>query len=71
MSKTELLKDYANRLRLHHLKTHLDKIIHQAQGEKLSYLEFIYLKFEHEIQSRNAKDLERRLKSAALPASMT
>ncbi|MGL5757933.1 IS21-like element helper ATPase IstB [Plesiomonas sp.] len=67
MTKTELLKDYANRLRLYHLKTHLDKIIHQAQIEKLSYLEFLYLIFEHEIQSRDAKDLERRLKSAALP----
>ncbi|MGL4994230.1 MAG: IS21-like element helper ATPase IstB [Bacteroidales bacterium] len=67
MNKIELLKDYASRLRLYHLKVNMDKIIHQAQIDNLSYIEFITLIFEYEIQTRNSRDLERRLKSAALP----
>ena len=37
----ELLKSYASRLRLYYLSTHLEEMVHKAQENKPSYLEFI------------------------------
>lgn len=67
MKKSDQLKEYAQRLRLHHLRINLEQTVHQAQIDKPTYLEFMHQVFEQEVLSRDNKDFERRLKLANLP----
>lgn len=67
MKQSELLKSYATRLRLYNLHTSVEEIVHKAQENKPSYLEFLLQVLEKEIVSREKKDYERRLSAAHLP----
>lgn len=68
MKQSELLKSYAARLRLYNLTTHLEEIVHKAQENKPTYLDFILQVLQTEVQNRDKKDYERRLSAAHLPA---
>jgi len=68
MKQKELLKSYASRLRLYYLSTHLEEMVHKAQENKPSYLEFIVQILESEVINRDTRDYERRLSAAHLPS---
>lgn len=68
MTQSELLKSYATRLRLYNLNTYMEGIVHKAQENKPSYLEFLLQVLEKEVVSREKKDYERRLNAAHLPS---
>jgi len=67
MKQSELLKSYATRLRLYNLNTYMEDIVHKAQEDKPSYLDFLLQVLEKEVVSREKKDYERRLSAAHLP----
>lgn len=67
MKQSELLKSYATRLRLYNLASHLEKIVHKAQENQPSYLDFILQVLQSEVTNRDKKDYERRLNAAHLP----
>lgn len=67
MKEIVKIKQYADRLRLYNLKAQPEALIHQAQIDKPSYIEFTCSILETEVKQREARDLERRLKMAKLP----
>lgn len=67
MKQNEQLKIYAERLRLYHINTHLEEMIHEAQINKPSYLDFTLRLLHKEVVCRETKDFERRLSAAHLP----
>ncbi len=67
MENKELLKGYAKELRLYNLMSNLDNMVHGAQENKPTYLEFITEVFAKEVECRRKRDLDRRLSSAHLP----
>jgi DNA replication protein DnaC len=67
MTKTELIKNQCKSLNLSALSASLDKVIEEAEREKVSYLEFIKTLIEKEINHRKEKDLVRRTNQARLP----
>lgn len=68
MKQSELLKSYATRLRLYNLTTHLEEIVHKAQENQPTYLDFILQVLQTEVINRDKRDYERRLSAAHLPA---
>ncbi len=66
-SKTEIIMDYASQLRLTGIKEHLEALIRRATNEKSSYTDFSLNLFKTEINLRQQRDLERRIKTAKLP----
>lgn len=68
-TKTDKIRQYAESLRLTHLKKHADATIHQAQIDKPSYLEYTVEILEKEVEKRRERDYFRRLKMAGLPAN--
>ena len=58
---------YAKALRLSHLRNGCAEIIHKAQIEKPSYMEFIMRILKDEVAVRQQNDLLRRMKQAKLP----
>ena len=66
-TKTKVLIEYAGRLKLTGIQAHAEELIHKANEEKYSYLDFFINLLETELNQRNQHDLERRLKSARLP----
>lgn len=68
MKQSELLKSYAARLRLYNLNTYMEEIVHKAQENKPSYLDFLLQVLEKEVVNREKKDYERRLNAARLPS---
>jgi DNA replication protein DnaC len=66
-SKTEIIMDYASQLRLTGIKEHLEALIRRATDEKSSYTDFSLNLFKTEINLRQQRDLERRIKTAKLP----
>jgi len=68
MENKSIIRDYAKRLRLHHLSTRMDEMILRAQQDKPSYLEFLRDMLEQEVRSREERDFTRRLSQAHLPA---
>jgi len=67
MKQIEKIRQYADSLRLTLLKKHPEELIHQAQIDKPSYLEFTKNLLEREVHQRQKTDLERRMKMAQLP----
>jgi len=61
------IKQYADTLRLTQLKNAPEEIIHQAQIDKPSYLEYTHGILKREVLQRQKTDYERRLKMAHLP----
>lgn len=68
MENKELLKGYAKELRLYNLMSNLDNMVHGAQENKPTYLEFITEVLAKEVECRRKRDFDRRLSSAHLPA---
>lgn len=66
---TEEVRLYAKALRLSHLRNGCADIIHKAQIEKPSYLDFIMNILKDEVAVRQQNDLQRRMKQAKLPRS--
>lgn len=66
-SKTQIIMDYATQLRLTGIKEHLEALIRRATDEKSSYTDFSLNLFKTEINLRQQRDLERRIKTAKLP----
>jgi DNA replication protein DnaC len=67
MKEIEMIRQYADNLRLTMLKNKPEAIIHQAQIDKPSYIEFTRMLLEQEVKQRQKNDLERRMKMAGLP----
>jgi len=61
--------DYATQLRLTGIKEQLEALIRRASNEKSSYTDFSLDLFKTEINLRQKRDLERRVKAAKLPVS--
>jgi len=61
------IKEYADTLRLTQLRNKAENIIHQAQIDKPSYIEFVNEILKGEVLQRQKNDYERRLKLAHLP----
>ena len=68
MKEIEKIKQYADALRLTLLKNQPESLIHQAQIDKPSYMEFTSMLLEREVSQRQKTDFERRLKMAHLPS---
>lgn len=66
-NSTEDVRLYAKTLRLSHLRNNSADIIHKAQIEKPSYLDFIMTILKEEVSVRQRNDLQRRMKQAKLP----
>lgn len=67
MERMNNLKDKLNRLRLYYLRLNIESIIHNAQINKVSYLDLVESFVDSEISSRDSRDFERRFKAAHLP----
>lgn len=68
MITKEKLCENAKYLRLYNLVSNIDSIVHQAQQDKPTYLEFIESVLEKEVVSRRERDFMRRLSAAHLPS---
>lgn len=68
-AQTDKVREYADSLRLTHLRKNADNIIHRAQIDKPSYLDYITGILEEEVKQRQKTDYERRLKMAGLPSN--
>jgi DNA replication protein len=68
MTTKEQLSEYARDLRLYNLMANIDGIVHQAQQDKPTYLEFIGTVLEKEVITRRERDFMRRLSAAHLPS---
>jgi DNA replication protein DnaC len=66
-TKTESLNAMARQLRLTGLGGQVDDLLNSAQHEQTSYLDFALKLLEAEINYRNRKNLEKRLKMAKMP----
>ena len=67
MKPIEEIKSYADILRLTKLKNEPEELLHHAQINTPSYLEFTISLLQREVQHRRKTDLERRIKLARLP----
>ena len=65
--QAKIIQQYAENLRLTHLKNHTEGTIHQAQIDKPSYLEYTAGLLKKEIEIRRENNFKRRLKIAQLP----
>lgn len=64
---TEDIRLYAKILRLSNLRNNCSEMIHSAQIEKPSYLDFLLNILKSENQIRQENDLKRRMRQAKLP----
>jgi DNA replication protein DnaC len=67
MKQLEQIKNYADILRLTKMKNEPEEVLHQAQVDTPSYMEFTLSILEREVLHRKKTDLERRMKLARLP----
>ncbi len=67
MKTIELIRQYAEVLRLTQIKRNPEAFIHQAQIDKPGYQDFIKQLLETEVVHRQRTDYERRYKMARLP----
>jgi len=66
-SKSQIIIEYASRLNLGGIKEQWGELVHQATEDKISYADFSFKLFKSEIDHRDRRDLERRIKIAKLP----
>ena len=71
MEKLEVIKDYAKELNLSYLKVHAGKIIEDANLKDLSYHDLLITILKNEIDQKDKKAQERRLKNAGFPVMKT
>ena len=67
MDKIKQIKQHADYLRLSMIRNQAEHLIHSAQIDKPSYLEYTAHLLEQEVLQRKRTDLERRKKLARLP----
>lgn len=67
MKELEIIREYADLLRLTQLKKEPEKLLHQAQIDKPTYTEFTRLLLEREVVQRQKTDFDRRMVMARLP----
>lgn len=68
MTINEQIKSLCSRLRLYALPRLLETESHLAQEQGKTHVEFLHDLLAREVQERDSKDFQRRLKAAALPA---
>lgn len=68
MTMNEQIKHLCSRLRLYALPRLLESEVHIAQEQNKNHVEFLYDLLSREVQERETKDLQRRLKAASLPS---
>ena len=68
MIKNEQIKNLCSRLRLYALPRLLESEAHIAREQGKIYIEFLHDLLAREVQERDSKDLQRRLKAASLPS---
>ena len=68
MTTNEQIKHLCSRLRLYALPRLLESEVHIAQEKNKNHVEFLYDLLSREVQERETKDLQRRLKAASLPS---
>ena len=68
MIKNEQIKNLCSRLRLYALPRLLESEAHIAREQGKTYIEFLHDLLAREVQERDSKDLQRRLKAASLPS---
>lgn len=68
MESIKKIKQHADKLRLTQLRNNAEGIIHQAQIDKPSYIEFVVQLLQQEVLQRQKTDYDRRYKLAHLPA---
>lgn len=69
MEQIVQIKQYADNLRLTQLKNAPEEIIHQAQIDKPTYIEYTHALLKREVLQRQKTDFDRRLKMAHLPTN--
>jgi len=69
MQQINQIKQYADILRLTTLKNSPQELIHQAQIDKPTYIEYTHSLLEREVLQRQKTDYQRRLKMAHLPVN--
>ena len=67
MDNLQEIRTYATTLSLIHTKNELEKLIHEAEGNEVSYTEFLKDVLGSEIRHRQNKAKERRIKEAGFP----
>jgi DNA replication protein DnaC len=67
MKPLDQIKNYADILRLTKMKNEPEEMLHKAQIDKPSYLEFTLMLLQREVMHRRKTDLERRMTLARLP----
>ena len=67
MEIVQQIKQYADMLRLTQLKNAPEEVLHQAQINKPSYIEYTHSLLQREVLQRQKTDFEKRLKLAHLP----
>lgn len=63
------MSSYCKQLRLNAVGEQVNNLADQASAQSISYLEFAERLFEVEVNHRNARDLERKIKVARLPVN--
>lgn len=69
MQEIEIIKQYARSLKFSVLHGEPEDILHRAQINQPSYLEFTKALLKQEVEKREATKLQRRLKMARLPGN--
>lgn len=67
MEKLELIKEYAKNLKLNYLNVDADKIIEKGELGNVSYQDFLLSILENEVDLKDQKAQEKRLKYADFP----
>lgn len=68
MIKNEQIKSLCTRLRLYALPKLIESEVHLAQENGKTHIEFLHDLLSREVQERDSRDLQRRMKAAALPS---
>lgn len=67
MSKTETIKRQCKQLKLSAIADNLDDMVRNAQDNQVTFLDFVNMLMQQEINHRMEKDKQRRQKHARLP----
>lgn len=71
MQKLESVKEYAKKLNLNYLHTNADAILEKADIKEVSYQQLLLSILESELELKEIKAQEKRLKNAGFPVLKT
>ncbi len=71
MEQTTQLKQYMKTLKITEATNIVDELLIEAEKQELTYQQFLYKLVKHEVEKREEKQLEKRLKWAAFPEQKT